>query len=141
MGFVHRPLQDGDVTTAKLAAAAVTAEKMGGGQSGGAPAYVCRAWARFGGGTPVINAAGNVGSITDNGVGDFTLNFTTAMPDEFFAVSASGKFDTGASNVDTPICGPFRGVGSAAAARVVSILRADTLSPYDCIEFNVAVFR
>lgn len=47
-----------------------------------ANAYGCRAWVNFNGtGTIAIRANGNVSSITDNGVGDYTVNFTTAMPD------------------------------------------------------------
>lgn len=50
--------------------------------SGTAPLYMCRAWVNFNGtGTVAIRASGNVSSITDNGVGDYTVNFTTAMPD------------------------------------------------------------
>lgn len=47
-----------------------------------ATAYGCRAWVNFNGtGTVAIRASGNVTSITDNGTGDYTVNFTTAMPD------------------------------------------------------------
>jgi len=47
-----------------------------------ATAYGCRAWVNFNGsGTVAIRASGNVSSITDNGVGDYTVNFTNAMPD------------------------------------------------------------
>ena len=47
-----------------------------------ATAYGCRAWVNFNGtGTVAIRASGNVSSITDNGTGDYTINFTTAMPD------------------------------------------------------------
>jgi hypothetical protein len=47
-----------------------------------AVAYGCRAWVNFNGtGTVAIRASGNVSSITDNGAGDYTVNFTTAMPD------------------------------------------------------------
>ena len=50
--------------------------------SGTAPIYPCRAWVNFNGtGTIAIRASGNVSSITDNGVGDYTVNFTTAMSD------------------------------------------------------------
>ena len=43
---------------------------------------VCRAWVNFNGtGTVAIRAAFNVSSITDNGTGDYTVNFTTSMPD------------------------------------------------------------
>ncbi len=46
------------------------------------PAYDCRAWVNFNGtGTVAIRASGNVSSITDNTVGDYTVNFTNAMPD------------------------------------------------------------
>ena len=45
-------------------------------------AYGCRAWVNFNGtGVVAIRASGNVSSITDNNVGDFTVNFTNAMPD------------------------------------------------------------
>ena len=45
-------------------------------------AYGCRAWVNFNGtGTVAIKASGNVTSITDNGTGDYTVNFTNAMPD------------------------------------------------------------
>ena len=54
-----------------------------------ATAYGCRAWVNFNGtGTVAIRASGNVSSITDNGTGDYTVNFTTAMPDANYAVSA-----------------------------------------------------
>lgn len=49
---------------------------------GEAPIYACRAWVNFNGeGTVAIRASGNVSSITDNGTGDYTINFTTAMTD------------------------------------------------------------
>ncbi len=61
-----------------------------------ATAYGCRAWVNFNGtGTVAIRASGNVSSITDNGTGDYTVNFTTAMPDINFCSQgfswASGK--------------------------------------------------
>lgn len=54
-----------------------------------ATGYLCRAWVNFNGtGTVAIRASGNVTSITDNGTGDYTVNFTTAMPDANYAVSS-----------------------------------------------------
>ena len=54
--------------------------------SGSAPVYACRAWVNFDGtGTVAIRASGNVSSITDNGTGDYTVNFTTALPDANYA--------------------------------------------------------
>ena len=61
--------------------------KMNSGYGSVATAYGCRAWVNFNGtGTVAIRASGNVSSITDNGVGDYTVNFTTAMPDANYAV-------------------------------------------------------
>ena len=55
-------------------------------------AYGCRAWVNFNGtGTPAIRGSGNVTSITDNGTGLYTINYTTAMPDVNYSVVASGR--------------------------------------------------
>ena len=61
------------------------------GNIGTAPVYAARAWVNFNGtGTVAIRASGNVTSITDNGTGDYTVNFTTAMPDADYAVVGIG---------------------------------------------------
>lgn len=58
--------------------------------SDGTENYKCRAWVNFNGtGTVAIRAAGNVSSITDNGTGDYTVNFTTAMPDANYCTVTS----------------------------------------------------
>jgi hypothetical protein len=58
------------------------------GTSGSAPSYACRAWVNFNGtGTVAIRASGNVSSITDNGVGLYTVNLTNAMPDANYEIS------------------------------------------------------
>ena len=54
----------------------------------GVEVYTAKAWVNFNGtGTVAIRAAGNVSSITDNGTGDYTVNFTVAMTDINYAVS------------------------------------------------------
>jgi len=59
--------------------------------SGSAPSYSLRAWGRFNGtGTPSFTGDGNFGSITDNGTGDYTLNFTTSMPSSVYATLNGG---------------------------------------------------
>jgi hypothetical protein len=58
------------------------------GYGSAATAYGCRAWVNFNGtGTVAIRASANVTSITDNGTGDYTVNFTTAMPDANYSFS------------------------------------------------------
>lgn len=67
-----------------------------------ATAYGCRAWVNFNGtGTVAIRASGNVSSITDNGTGDYTVNFATAMPDANYAVELSGQVSYTSLNVNT----------------------------------------
>jgi len=56
-------------------------------------AYGVRAWVNFDGNyssDAVIEEDGNVSSVVDNAVGDYTVNFTTAMPDGHYAVSGFG---------------------------------------------------
>lgn len=49
------------------------------------------AWVNFNGtGTVAIRSAYNVSSITDNGTGDYTVNFTTALSDANYAVCVNG---------------------------------------------------
>jgi hypothetical protein len=60
--------------------------------------YLCRAWVNFNGtGTVAIRSSGNVSSITDNGTGDYTINFTTNMPDADYAVISNQQFDVSAA--------------------------------------------
>jgi len=61
-------------------------------QSGSAPYFGVRAWVNFNGtGTVAARASGNVSSITDNGVGDYTINFTTVLPSANYAVSVTSS--------------------------------------------------
>jgi hypothetical protein len=62
------------------------------GYGSAATAYGCRAWVNFNGtGTVAIRGSGNVSSITDNGTGDYTVNFTTAMVDANYSPIMCGQ--------------------------------------------------
>jgi hypothetical protein len=62
------------------------------GYGSSAVAYGCRAWVNFNGtSTVAIRASGNVSSITDNGTGDYTLNFTNALVDANYSFSGSAS--------------------------------------------------
>lgn len=105
--------------------------------TGSAPIYACRAWVNFNGnGTVAIRASGNVSSITDNGVGDYTVNFTTAMPD------ASGSVSIATDNSSTAAPSAFieNTVGiQSSLVRVRLASSAGTL--VDCLRVCVAIFR
>jgi hypothetical protein len=81
------------------------------------PAYDCRAWVNFNGtGTVAIRGSGNVSSITDNGTGDYTINFTTAFADVNYAAVLNGRAIEngnqgnfyGQSTVSNPTTSTFR---------------------------------
>jgi len=82
-------IQNNTVTSAKIVDGAITAPDLNGAQSGSAPIFGARAWCVFDGtltGTNAPTAGGNVTSVTKNGTGDYTINFTTAMPTANYAV-------------------------------------------------------
>jgi hypothetical protein len=88
--------------------------KFNSGYGSVATAFGCRAWVNFNGtGTVAIRDSGNVSSITDNGTGNYTVNFTTAMPDTDYSVTAnsnSGNATTqaGGVNIQTVSAGSVR---------------------------------
>ena len=60
--------------------------------SGEAPIYACRAWVNFNGtGTVAIRASGNISSITDEGIGQYAINFITPMPDTNYVCFTDGN--------------------------------------------------
>lgn len=87
-------LPDNSVLTADIANGAITPAKLSGGQSGSAPALALRAWCIFNGeitGTNAPTAGSNVASVTRNGIGDYTVNFTTPMPSANYGASVTGR--------------------------------------------------
>ena len=103
-----------------------------------ATAYGCRAWVNFNGtGTVAIRASGNVTSITDNNTGNYTLNFTTAMPDVNFAWSGNAS-GTGANSTGATIQ-EYQG-----GSRTISTLRIYGIqinSPIDLPNIFISVIR
>jgi hypothetical protein len=90
-------------------AGTITAASLDSGASATAPLFkangtqigtLCRAWVNFNGeGTVAIRASFNVSSITDNGTGDYTVNFTNAMPDANYSGCVNGmEFSTGTAD-------------------------------------------
>jgi hypothetical protein len=104
-----------------------------------ATAYGCRAWVNFNGtGTPTARASGNVTSITDNGTGDYTVNFTTAMPDANYSVVAMGQEVAGPSLVVMYI---HRTSPYATGSVRLSAINSSTGGVADTAFVNVAIFR
>jgi hypothetical protein len=96
------------VTRTKIIDGAVNGAKLSGAQTGDAPVYGIRAWVSFdgtgAGATRTIRGSGNVSSVTDNGVGNYTINFTTALPDANYAATATCGGAGGTSQSPDIVC-------------------------------------
>lgn len=103
--------------------------------SGSAPIYAPRAWVTFNAstGTPTILASGNVSSITDNGVGNFKINFTTAMADANFAVCGASSEGVAGSHTGWDV--------TARLAGSVTITVGVGTTEYDTDYVSVIVLR
>jgi len=108
------------------------------GYGSSATAYGCRAWVNWNGtGTVAIRASGNVTSITDNGTGDYTVNFTTAMPDANYNIT--GTAGGGVLNTNPRLIGPGQANPTASAVRVVVV--EDTGTQQDMAYCSISIFR
>lgn len=123
---------------------AVTPKKMLAGvrshlnASGNAPTYACRAWVNFDGtGTPSIRSSGNVSSITDTGVGNYTVNLATAMPDTNYAWTG-GTSNSGTGPGGASVCEYSSGGKTTTSLKIYTSL-ADAY--FDSPNIHVAIFR
>jgi hypothetical protein len=107
--------------------------------TGSAPYYGARAWVNFNGtGTVAIRASGNVSSITDHSVGQYTVNFTNAMPDANYATNVTNGAPLSSS------AGPFSGWVNTDTTQTTSAVKINTTAfseNYDGVVINVSVFR
>lgn len=111
------------------------------GTSQASGSQACKAWVNFNGtGTVAIRASYNVSSITDNGTGDYTVNFTTSMPDtNYNMVATVSGAGTGQLVGIDGIAGPTVNTGS-----IRSVFGRSGSSPftiYDCSYVQVTIFR
>lgn len=97
-----------------------------------------KAWAVFNGtGVPSLTASYNIASITDNGTGDYTLNFTSVLASANYCVQITVLQDGANSQ--------FGFVGTRATGNVQIVTKANTVGenatpqPYDSSEIHVLV--
>jgi len=102
--------------------------------TGSAPVYACRAWVQFDPvGTVSIIGSGNVSSITDESVGRYFVNFSTAMPDANYAALMSKR--NAVSNDDTD------GLVESPESTRYKILTVEQNTVTDAFKVFSAVFR
>lgn len=101
---------------------------------------MCRAWVNFNGtGTVTIRASFGINSITDNGVGVYKANFTTAvksaLPDVNYAVVGF----KGGQSADVGACKISNTVPDADGVTINSYDSANAVN--DTLYFYLAIFR
>ena len=103
---------------------------------------LCRAWVNFRGRSTVsIDAAFNVSSITDGGVGNYTLNFTDAFPDINYAGTGSCSTDAIANNGFVLVSG-FSSGKAVSSLSISTLAGGSTLgTAYDPISVYATIFR
>jgi hypothetical protein len=95
---------------------------------------LCRAWVNFDGvTTATIRASYNVSSVTRFGVGQYTINFTTAMPNTNYCVCEAGA-DQSWGNRN------FIGTATVSSINYV-VIRGDTNAVADSPLCCLSVFR
>lgn len=118
-------------------------DRVGTGQP--AISGLAKAWVNFNGaGTPAIREQYNVDSITDNGTGDYTVNFTNALADNTYTVVGStsmkiGVNYNGAVSLHTNNTTAGEVVPTTTSCRVA--IRNSGSTAVDVEYFSVVVFR
>lgn len=99
-----------------------------------------KAWVNYKGtATRGINGSYNVSSVTFNGTGDYTINFTNALTDANYAICINGDQAAAGSNPSYNLT-KFGGTYSTTACQIVSIA-GDRASLQDNGRICVSVFR
>lgn len=93
-----------------------------------------KAWVNFDGtGVVAINSAENVTSITDNGAGDYTVNYANTLSNADYSIATSNSTPGGAAG--------FNFIGDALTTSVdVKLRKASDVSPQDADSVSVAIF-
>lgn len=106
------------------------------------PMFTARAWVNFNGtGTVSIRSSGNVSSITDNGTGDYTVNFSTSLPDANYAWTGTARNPAGNDTSRTCLDQRTTTTKTASALAVRVMSGGTSASVSDSDDVNVAIFR
>jgi hypothetical protein len=129
-------LVDDAVTTAKITDANVTLAKT----ENAIKENIVLAWVSFNGtGTPAIEDDFNVSTITDNGNGDYTVNYTTNLPNDDYCCVGMSMRDS--DNISA-LC--MKGDANPASYKRVESVRLSNRdnanNAVDCSNASIACF-
>jgi hypothetical protein len=98
---------------------------------------IAKAWVNYNGSAGTITGSFNVGSVTKNSTGNYTVNFTTAMANATYAMAGSCTSDafTGRTATVSPY---YTGTYSTAAIQIFTKDSAD--NTIDSARVAIAIF-
>ena len=141
------------VETAKIADDAVTNDKLSLAANAGEikkalnadndpPIYACRAWVSFQGrstnGDCVLDGTGNVATVTRTALGQYSLTFTTEMPDANYAVIGNGHWNAVVNSAQSTVTAVYP---VSASGFTFTISDATANGYQDPPNNSIAIFR
>lgn len=102
---------------------------------------LCRAWVRFLGSSGTISSSFNVSSVTVNATGDYSVNFTNAMPDTNYAVTGATQNGSGGAATQVLGFGTFPLAAYSTSSARVQTRDIATNSAVNGYFVHVAIFR
>ena len=130
-------LTSANIGTAQLVNGSVTAAKLGTTEQ----KQIAKAWVNFNGtGTigqaQTIRSSYNVSSVTKNGTGDYTVNFTTALADANYVTIGTASTESAPGDTMRVVCPATRTTTSAR----IATLYANAELPIDIPGCHIAIF-
>jgi hypothetical protein len=135
----------GSTGVSKVQDGVITVEDLNGGGSGSAPVFGCRAWVNFDGTKDstgatstantnrLIRGSGNVTSVLRNGAGNYTITFTTAMPDANYGFNFGFNNQTSNNGANLKV--------DIYSASNIRVQKFENNINADCASVCVAIFR
>ena len=88
-------------------------------------ARIAKAWINYNGTTASIRDSYNIGSITDNGTGQHTINYSTAMSDANYSITVFAHDD------QTPSLWWRLAVSQVGASQTAGSFKVETIHPHE----------
>ena len=93
---------------------------------------IAKAWVNYNGSTQTILGSFNISSVVRNATGDYTVNFTTAMPNNTYAAVFGGAINSYTAVFD---------YSSARTASALNWIVVDVNGgQFNCVSNNIAIF-
>ena len=136
-------IQDLTITTNKIADNQITNAKL----DSTTRLRIAKAWVNFNGTTSpgTIRSSYNVSSVTKNGTGDYTINFTTALADANYSIVGTSSRATVTGNDSAAITAELMNPGNTFSLKSTTQVRIVTIDNnsdayYDAFSCNILVF-